>query len=93
MRACYQDMIEIRDSNLGNSQHAVRAERAKKNKAIAITLKGIRTAWRIKEASVTFISLALAILAYLGGDLIPSLVLFALNIIAAQYREVCLDRE
>ena len=52
MRACYQDMIEIRDSNLGNSQHAVRAERAKKNKAIAITLKGIRTAWRIKEASV-----------------------------------------
>ena len=90
MRACYQDMIEIRDSNLGNSQHAVRAERAKKNKAIAITLKGIRTAWRIKEASVTFISLALA---YLGGDLIPSLVLFALNIIAAQYREECLDRE
>ena len=87
MRACYQDMIEIRDSNLGNSQHAVRAERAKKNKAIAITLKGIRTAWRIKEASVTFISLALAILAYLGGDLIPSLVLIALNIIAAQYRD------
>ena len=65
------------------TRKSLRAERAKKNRAIAF--KGIRTAcWTIKESSVTFISLALA---YLGRDLIPSLVIFALNIIAAQYRD------
>ena len=58
MRACYQDMIiGIRDGNLGNlcvpSVPNVPRSRS----------QGIKTAWRIKEASVTFICLALAYLA------------------------------